>query len=1054
MGDPYPLGETIITWSAVDASGNVATSVIQTVTITDDEAPVISAVLPIEVSADANSCAAILTIPVPSVSDNVGATAATGVRGDGLALTDPYPLGETIITWSAVDAAANTAIPVTQTVTVNDTQAPVIESVSAISQSTDAGVSTATVLVVAPGVSDNCDNLLTATGLRGDGLALTDPYPLGETIITWTAVDAAGNAATSIIQTVTINLPPEPDFSMYINAGSVLDGMFENRLFVGDEQNPSQYSTGSGKYYNGQIHPSEMLKSNRNISSKSGLTYSLPVPDGIYTVTTYHIESYIGPKVSPSSYTRVFDVLVEGEVVRNNLNLYQEQGNNLLKIVMENVTVTDGILEVAIKPELGAAVISGIAVEGFIPDNFAPIASIDYSPNTGLSTDVAIQFGSSGSSDDEGIVGYTWDFGDGSTSIEANPIHTYSQAGSYTVSLTVADQEGAEGTSTVQVGVFEPIPNYDFSMYINAGSVTDGMFENRLFVGDEKNPSQYSTGSGKYFNSQIHPSEMLKSNRNISSKSGLTYSLPVPDGIYTVTTYHIESYIGPKVSPSSYTRVFDVLVEGEVVRNNLNLYQEQGNNLLKIVMENVTVTDGILEVAIKPELGAAVISGIAVEGFIPDNFAPIASIDYSPNTGLSTDVAIQFGSSGSSDDEGIVGYTWDFGDGSTSIEANPIHTYSQAGSYTVSLTVADQEGAEGTSTVQVGVFEPIPNYDFSMYINAGSVTDGMFENRLFVGDEKNPSQYSTGSGKYFNSQVHPSEMLKSNRNKGSGSLLTYSIPVPDGVYKVTTYHIESYIGLILSPGSYTRIFDVLVEGETVRNNLNLYQEQGNNLLKIVTENVIVTDGVLEVAIKPELGAAVISGIAIEGFISLPAAKILIKPTILASPMEGVGPLKVDFIGDLTEVDQGKLSYGYDFGDGTTSTDKNPSHVFISPGTYEVKVTVRDGKDIITMENLTIQVNKSNEVGFNSDSGFGDSSIKMYPNPARTIVNLQPMDPRIQIGEIAIFDINGRLVQKYEPSLIQDGNKYTIQVDSLAAGVYLLTTTTETGVTEMHRLIVK
>ncbi|MCW5517433.1 Ig-like domain-containing protein [Muriicola sp. Z0-33] len=50
----------------------------------------------------------------------------------------------------------------------------------------DIGTATAT---------DSCDPTPLVTGVRGDGLALTDPYPVGATTITWTAVDASGNGA-------------------------------------------------------------------------------------------------------------------------------------------------------------------------------------------------------------------------------------------------------------------------------------------------------------------------------------------------------------------------------------------------------------------------------------------------------------------------------------------------------------------------------------------------------------------------------------------------------------------------------------------------------------------------------------------------------------------------------------------------------------------------------------------------------------------------------------------------------------------------------------------
>jgi hypothetical protein len=57
---------------------------------------------------------------------------------------------------------------------------------------------------------------------------------------------------------------------------------------------------------------------------------------------------------------------------------------------------------------------------------------------------------------------------------------------------------------------------------------------------------------------------------------------------------------------------------------------------------------------------------------------------------------VGFSSEGSYDPEGgALSYYWDFGDGSTSAEASPEHTYSSEGTYEIVLTVTDIEGAEG-----------------------------------------------------------------------------------------------------------------------------------------------------------------------------------------------------------------------------------------------------------------------------------------------------------------------------------------------------------------------
>ena len=61
---------------------------------------------------------------------------------------------------------------------------------------------------------------------------------------------------------------------------------------------------------------------------------------------------------------------------------------------------------------------------------------------TWTATDLSVQF-TDGSMDADGqIVSWAWDFGDGSTSTEQSPLHVYTAAGDYTVSLTVTDDLG------------------------------------------------------------------------------------------------------------------------------------------------------------------------------------------------------------------------------------------------------------------------------------------------------------------------------------------------------------------------------------------------------------------------------------------------------------------------------------------------------------------------------------------------------------------------------------------------------------------------------------
>ncbi len=114
-----------------------------------------------------------------------------------------FPLGGTIVTWTATDASGNSA-SATQAVTVNDTTLPSITGPVDIEviANTGGGYSGP---IDTPAISDVCDS---APVVTNDAPSI---FPLGGTTVTWTVTDASGNEATAT-QVVTVKpLPVDID---------------------------------------------------------------------------------------------------------------------------------------------------------------------------------------------------------------------------------------------------------------------------------------------------------------------------------------------------------------------------------------------------------------------------------------------------------------------------------------------------------------------------------------------------------------------------------------------------------------------------------------------------------------------------------------------------------------------------------------------------------------------------------------------------------------------------------------------------------------------------
>lgn len=216
LTDPYPIGSTGILWTVTDAGGRTA-SCSQTITIVaaGDRDPV-TIMCPGNVTypAPSGSCQATIpagTIGTPTTNPTTDVT-VTSRRSDDLPLSDPFPAGMTIITWTATDDLNGNVASCTQTVTVTvagsgDTTPPtftvVPQNVSATTASCTATLDDELGTAEAEDTGA-CSGSVTITRT---GVPANFVFPTGTTTVIYTATDAAGNSA-QVVQLVTVTESP------------------------------------------------------------------------------------------------------------------------------------------------------------------------------------------------------------------------------------------------------------------------------------------------------------------------------------------------------------------------------------------------------------------------------------------------------------------------------------------------------------------------------------------------------------------------------------------------------------------------------------------------------------------------------------------------------------------------------------------------------------------------------------------------------------------------------------------------------------------------------
>ncbi|XP_072175569.1 uncharacterized protein [Diadema setosum] len=191
------LGTTTVTVVATDPSGNSAECRFN-VTLTDGEAPIIQCPDNVTVTVADGQSTAPVTWSEPTATDNSGQVTISTDLSPGT-----YPIGQQTVTATATDTEGNQAT-CTFEVTVIDAEPPVITCPDDVVVTVSEGQSSASVSWTEPTASDNSGQVTVTSDISpGD-------FPIGQQVVTSTAVDPSGNMATCSFDVTIQGYTPSP----------------------------------------------------------------------------------------------------------------------------------------------------------------------------------------------------------------------------------------------------------------------------------------------------------------------------------------------------------------------------------------------------------------------------------------------------------------------------------------------------------------------------------------------------------------------------------------------------------------------------------------------------------------------------------------------------------------------------------------------------------------------------------------------------------------------------------------------------------------------------
>jgi PKD repeat protein len=542
-------------------------------------------------------------------------------------------------------------------------------------------------------------------------------------------------------------------------------------------------------------------------------------------------------------------------------------------------------------------------------------------------------------------VTYEWDFGDGTTSVAANPSHTYINPGVYTIRLIVANSNGCKDTfmiapvtATVAGNNFNPlipiVACAPFTINLSDNSLSSSWLWN---FGDGttstlSNPSHTYNVPGTYIVSLNTTGTNGGCSQNVPNLRTIIINGGIAD--FTHTETFCPPYIGVFTDSSSNAVAWNWDFGDGSFSSLQNPSHTFASPWYHTVALTITTPEGCkvktvknLEVYFEPLTAGA-------SSFVADTTLPM-SVQFYSNT------------------VGATYWLWQFGDGDSSSLEDPVHIYNVAGPYTITLTIGND------SCSRTYVYPPQSFGIGSAVVNPGGgvVTPPpvVYNCAPYTVEFNSPYPDATswlwdfGDGVTSNLE-NPSHTYITSGNFQAKLMVGFPGGTSDSILLPDIYYVVAFDGNfnIVSNGNCNGIVATLQPDDTTA---SCSWELGDgNYSNVNTPTHIYPLGNLNYLVT--LLATDTNGCVASSTQTFYASE---SNSITASTTRACAGDTIYFVYSGSKYS----SYNWDFGDGNFSNSEFPYHVYNDSGYYYTVLTVYDSTGCSRVFNMTnnIQVFK-------------------------------------------------------------------------------------------------